>query len=120
MNASLQTLVLHIYFYKYHSSILIKPVNRFSSNTHISGKKELNNYLKNVILHNILIKLNMTLHKCGITFYGKNIKLVQLCLFRRETLFSVDRNITQQVNVNISIALSVNLQQTNVQRSFYY
>ncbi len=32
--------------------------------------------------------------------------------------FVVDRNITQ-LNVNISIALSVNLQQTNVQRSFF-
>ncbi len=40
-------------------------------------------------------------------------------LVQKETLLSVDRNITQPVNVNISIALSVNLQHTNVQRSFF-
>ncbi len=47
-----------------------------------------------------------------------NYKTCAVMLIQKRN-FVVDRNITQ-LNVNISIALSVNLQQTNVQMSFFY
>ncbi len=51
------------------------------------------------------------------SFVLKIVELVQLCLIRK---FVVSwQKYYPRVNANISISLSVNVQQTNVQRSFF-